>query len=432
MKTLLLILLLVPMIGFGQYTQIPDPAFEQILINDGYDIDIDGQVFTAIIDQITSLDLSNSGMSNLSGIEDFTALSYLNISTTLISELSLLENASLDSLVMINTPLISNANLNGVSSNTVLGGAFFNSMNQFTSINGTIIISECNQSIDLNFDTFSNSWINLKIKVNNEIPILNVSGANIRYLEFENKLENGIYSGPNVANLSLHNLPDFWELKLANNYWISNIIGSTSINIINAPFIRVLKLSHYDVNSIDLSQFSQLKGVYAQNSNITDFDLSNCHELQVFVALGSDAETIKICSSEIDSINISNCLNLNCTSIKGVLPLASGPFSIESINTPILSCIEVENEQYFEIATNGAASSWIVNLDPQISFNNNCNNLCSSNSCTLGTPDLNELATSKTLFKITDLLGREIAFKPNTPLLYIYNDGTVERKMIIK
>jgi hypothetical protein len=420
------------MTGFGQYTEIPDPAFEQILINEGYDIDIDGQVFTAIIDQITSLDLSNSGISNLSGIEDFIALSYLNISTTLISELSPLVDASLDSLVMINTPLISNANLNGVSSNTVLGGTFFNSMNQFTSINGTIIISECNQSIDLNFDTFSNSWINLKIRVNNEIPTLNISGANIRYLEFENKLDNGIYFGPNVTNLSLQNLPDFLELKLANNYWISNIIGSTNINIINAPFTRILRLSHYDVNSIDLSQFSQLKEVYAQNSNITEFDLSNCNDLQVFVALGSDAETVKICSSEIDSINISNCSNLNCVSIKGILPLASSSFSLESINTPILSCIEVENEDYFEIATNGAVSSWIINLDIQISFNNNCNNFCSSNSCTLGNPGISELAISKKLFKITDLLGRETPFKPNTPLIYIYDDGSVEKKVVLK
>ena len=38
----------------------------------------------------------------------------------------------------------------------------------------------------------------------------------------------------------------------------------------------------------------------------------------------------------------------------------------------------------------------------------------------------------KKLIKIVDVLGRETPFKPNTPLLYIYNDGTVERKMIIK
>ena len=39
---------------------------------------------------------------------------------------------------------------------------------------------------------------------------------------------------------------------------------------------------------------------------------------------------------------------------------------------------------------------------------------------------------SKKVIKIVDVLGRETPLKPNTPLLYIYNDGSVERKMIIK
>ncbi len=40
--------------------------------------------------------------------------------------------------------------------------------------------------------------------------------------------------------------------------------------------------------------------------------------------------------------------------------------------------------------------------------------------------------SSKQLIKIVDVLGRETPFKPNTPLLYIYNDGTVERKVVLK
>jgi len=47
-----------------------------------------------------------------------------------------------------------------------------------------------------------------------------------------------------------------------------------------------------------------------------------------------------------------------------------------------------------------------------------------------GISELNN--TPKQLIKIVDVLGRETPFKPNTPLLYIYNDGTVERKMTIK
>ena len=39
---------------------------------------------------------------------------------------------------------------------------------------------------------------------------------------------------------------------------------------------------------------------------------------------------------------------------------------------------------------------------------------------------------NKQLIKITDLLGRESEDLKNQPLFYIYNDGTVEKKIIIE
>ena len=37
----------------------------------------------------------------------------------------------------------------------------------------------------------------------------------------------------------------------------------------------------------------------------------------------------------------------------------------------------------------------------------------------------------KLLLKVTDLLGRETKGTKNKPLFYIYDDGTVEKKIII-
>ena len=48
----------------------------------------------------------------------------------------------------------------------------------------------------------------------------------------------------------------------------------------------------------------------------------------------------------------------------------------------------------------------------------------------IGLDELNK--TPKKLIKIVDVLGRETPFKPNTTLLYIFNNGTVERKMIVE
>ena len=45
---------------------------------------------------------------------------------------------------------------------------------------------------------------------------------------------------------------------------------------------------------------------------------------------------------------------------------------------------------------------------------------------------LNIKNTKKSLLKITDVLGRETPYRRNTPLLYIYDDGTVEERIVIE
>ena len=39
---------------------------------------------------------------------------------------------------------------------------------------------------------------------------------------------------------------------------------------------------------------------------------------------------------------------------------------------------------------------------------------------------------NKELIKITNILGQEIPYRKNNPLFYIYDDGTVEKKIIIE
>tara|TARA_S200002703_G_scaffold143431_1_gene136477 strand:- start:199 stop:873 length:675 start_codon:yes stop_codon:yes gene_type:complete len=40
---------------------------------------------------------------------------------------------------------------------------------------------------------------------------------------------------------------------------------------------------------------------------------------------------------------------------------------------------------------------------------------------------ITELTTSNNLIQILDMMGRETSFKPNTPLIYVYDDGTTEK-----
>ena len=49
-----------------------------------------------------------------------------------------------------------------------------------------------------------------------------------------------------------------------------------------------------------------------------------------------------------------------------------------------------------------------------------------------GTTAIKEYTTNKKLLKITDILGRDAKGKKNEPLFYIYDDGTVEKKINIE
>lgn len=49
-----------------------------------------------------------------------------------------------------------------------------------------------------------------------------------------------------------------------------------------------------------------------------------------------------------------------------------------------------------------------------------------------GTTEIKEHTTNKELFKVTDVLGREIKGTKNKSLFYIYSDGTIEKKIIIE
>ena len=79
----LLSLLIFPMIAFGQYTSIPDPVFEQTLIDMGYDNNIDGQVLTDNIIRVERLEFNGlqywPPVSNFTGIQDFEALTQLSV-----------------------------------------------------------------------------------------------------------------------------------------------------------------------------------------------------------------------------------------------------------------------------------------------------------------------------------------------------------------
>jgi len=95
MKKIFLMFLMLPLFTFAQKTHVPDYAFEQALINLDLDDIFDDSVFTSAIDTVQILYLSNDGIADLTGIEDFTALTGLFCNDNQLTELDLSNNPNL-------------------------------------------------------------------------------------------------------------------------------------------------------------------------------------------------------------------------------------------------------------------------------------------------------------------------------------------------
>ena len=118
MKKLLLILIALPLIVFGQSTYVPDDNFEAYLEANGMGDGVgnNGEVLTANINTVISLNVELGGISDLTGIEDFTALTYLNCGYNLFTSLDVSNNTALTNLYCYDNPLTSL----DVSNNTAL------------------------------------------------------------------------------------------------------------------------------------------------------------------------------------------------------------------------------------------------------------------------------------------------------------------------
>jgi len=82
------------------------------------------------------------------------------------------------------------------------------------------------------------------------------------------------------------------------------------------------------------------------------------------------------------------------------------------MNNPNLNCINVEDISYCE--DNWSVDSWT-------SFSNNCN-----------PTSIYSTVENRKLIKIMDIHGRLTKTMPNTPLIYIYSDGSIEKRIFIQ
>lgn len=279
-------------VALCQTTLIPDPNFEQALIDLGYDTPpINGSVPTVNINNVTILDLIGLGISDLTGIEDFGALEFLDCKFNALTSLDVSHNTSLlwlwcadnqlTSLDVSNNPLLFSIDCSSnqirsldVSNNPLLEWGMICDNNQITSLDVS------NNPVLRNVICHSNELTSLDLRNGNNT---NIDVANYDSRDNPNLtciyVDDTAYSAQYWTNIDLNstfveNEAECSELSVEDNrsgigwivypnptndyLYINGITSPLSATVYNIVGQRVLFTENTD--KIEVSELSE--GVY--------------------------------------------------------------------------------------------------------------------------------------------------------------------------
>ncbi len=269
---------------------------------------------------------------------------------------------------------------------------------------------------------------------------------------FKNYLEaNGMGNGiPNDDYVTTANINTVTLLTPSMN-WMTDLTGIedfllletlnveqnqlTSLDVSNNIALTTLICPENQFTNLDVSNNTTLIRLNCRGNDITSLDLSNnvsltqleCNDCMLLTHLDVSNNTA------LEYLDCSGCNDLTCLDVSQntvLTELNCAYGSLEQLNTKNgnwanmvvsathndLMCVEVDNVGY-------ATNNWSFDSFTTISTNCNYTNPCNTTSA------IEEHSTNKELLRTIDLLGRETK---NKPLFYIYDDGTVEKRITIE
>jgi len=349
------------------FTWVPDDNFEQELIDLGYDDYLDDYVLTRNIDTVETLEIPSMNISDLTGIESFIALKYLDCSDNNISSLdvsSMIElinfNCSKNNLstldISSNTDLMTlkcyNNNLNALDteSNTALTylSCATNNLSALELSNNTdLVYLYCDYnnlgSLDVSSNTDlvhltcdENNLSALDLTLNTELEALYCNLNEISSLDVSNNiLLEYLYCGYN--NLT--------SLDVSSNSTLADLgCNNNQLTILETKYNVALKnlLCDYNlITELDLRSNPQLVKLDCEANNLTNLFLKN-----------NPALTSLSCGeNDLTYLNVKNGNNSNIT-------------LFNATDCPDLYCIEVDDAAW-------STASW-TEIDAHASFSEDC------------------------------------------------------------
>ena len=365
---------------FAQTTAIPDANFEQALIDLGVDSgSIDGLVLTNDINTITFLNVNLKNISDLTGIEDFTALEILFCTANFLTSLDVSNNSSLVSLAC------NNNNLNSLTLNSSLQVLNCNG-NNLTSIdvsgNNALFDLDCSSNQLNSLNISSNTLLTSVDASNNQISSINLSNNNIledldlgtnslTSLEVSNisslanlDCDNNMIVSLDVSNNAMlnslicnNNLLNSLDIKNNNNTQTSNI----EFNATNNPSLFCITVD--DVNYSDTTWFNiDAQAIFDLNCNATTFIPDDNFE-QALIDLGYDSGplddfVLKFVIKAITSLDVSSKNIFDFTGINEFT-------SLEDLNVSLnpIQSITFDVNNLTELKTLACAFNQLTSLD---------------------------------------------------------------------
>ena len=296
-------------------TFVPDDNFEQALIDLGYDTTLDDFVTTANINTVETLDISNKNISNIIGIQDFTALKFLTAYDNRISSIDLTQNTALIDLDLG----INQLTTIDLTQNVALTYADFLSC-ELTAI-------DVSQNIALK---------ELKLYGNSQLATVDVStNTNLELLAI---------GSTQVSTVDVTNNPNLKKLYIGGD-------DITTLDVSANPALENLNISETLIRNLDLSENPAFKSLYAENSSsLLGINIQNGNNTNVFTF--SIINTPNLACIQVDDVAYSSA---NWTSVD------AGIFSTDCGFVENDECVDAISVPISDATCNNSVAGTLLN-----------------------------------------------------------------------
>ena len=350
----------------AQYTKIPDANFEKKLIDLGIDSGaIDGQVLTSKINAVTNINVDDSSITDLTGIEDFASIRTLDCNNNNLTSLNLSKNLSLVNISCRDNQLTSIIFNKEIAIIDASGNKLETvDLSQNTSLHFLNLTANLLTSIDLSqnanltsLQIGSNKITELNLSKNKALNYLRCSSNQLAAIDVSNN-----------TSLEILYIPfnQLTTLDLSKNTKLTYVDCSfnklVSLNVDNAVALENLACKYNKLTNLNLSDNIGLTKLESESNLLESINVLTSVNLAYFNCSYNQLKTLDV--SKNGALTYFNCsgnkllseLNLkngNNTKIK------STDLSIGS--SPSLYCLMVDDVAY-------ANTNWSENIDAYTTF----------------------------------------------------------------